>query len=493
MVQQENIKILIVDDEKGLREGSKRLLESEGYSVDTAENGSTGIELGTKNDYDLAVIDLKMPDVEGTEVLKEIKKNKPNTICFIATAYASYETAVESTRLGAFSYIPKPFTPDELFNQLEQGYRQRKLLLEAEKLKEEREATLLEVAHEKSRLKTIIESLSSGVLLINRDGEVVYYNHSTLQKLDLDTLEIGENVLDKLPKQIVEIIDQFLKSDNNIQKSITTQVEIRPDTELVIDATCSPVPHPDGSFAGVAVVLKNITGFKQVEQVKNQFVSMVAHELKTPIAAVLGFIKLILDENIHVPYEQQRDFLGRSHTRLQGLLDLVNDLLDISRMETKTKQREIQELEIKEIMISTLQFLEFELKKKDISVDTQIDDNLPKLRADQNEIIRVFTNILSNAIKYNKDSGSININSSLKGDFLVTSISDTGVGLKPEEKDRLFQEFFRAKNKFTRGISGTGLGLTIVKRIVESYHGKIEVESEFERGTTFTIYLPINK
>ncbi len=492
-MQHENVKILIVDDEKGLREGSKRLLESEGYCVDTAENGTKGIELGTSHDYDLAVIDLKMPDIEGTDVLREIKNKRPNTICFIATAYASYDTAVESTRLGAFSYIPKPFTPEELFNHLDQGYRQRLLLLEAEKLKEEREATLLEVAHEKSRLKTIIESLSSGVLLINSEGEVVYYNHSTLQKLDIDNLEIGEYILDKLPGQIVDIINQFLKSDNIIQKSITTQVEIRPNTELVIDATCSPVPHPDGSFAGVAVVLKNITGFKQVEHVKNQFVSMVAHELKTPIAAVLGFIKLILDEKIHVPYEQQRDFLGRSHTRLQGLLDLVNDLLDISRMELKTKQREIQELDIKEVLISTLQFLEFELKKKDISVDTTIGDNLPKLNADQNEIIRVFTNILSNAIKYNKDSGSIKINCSLKGNFLVTNITDTGVGLKPEEKERLFQEFFRAKNKHTRGISGTGLGLTIVKRIVESYHGKIEVESEFEKGTTFTLYIPINK
>ena len=123
-------KVLIVDDEKGLRIGTKRLLEAEGYEVDTAENGTDGIALGLENDYDLAIIDLKMPDIDGIEVLKTIKEKKPNTICYIATAFASYETAIEATKLGAASYIPKPFTPEELISHLESGYEKRLLLLE---------------------------------------------------------------------------------------------------------------------------------------------------------------------------------------------------------------------------------------------------------------------------------------------------------------------------------------------------------------------------
>lgn len=492
-MQTEKPYILIIDDEKGLREGSKRLLESEGYIADTAENGMKGIELGTRNDYDIAVIDLKMPDIEGLEVLNNIKQSRPNTICFIATAYASYDTAVESTRLGAFSYIPKPFTPEELLHQIEQGYKQRLLLLEAEKLKKEREATLLEVAHEQSRLKTIIETISSGVLLVNKEGEVVYYNNSTLQKLNIDNLEIGEYVLDKLPVQIVKIVNEFLSSDYINNKSMTTQVEIKPNAELVIDATCSPVPHPDGTFAGVVIVLKNITGFKQVELIKNQFVSMVAHELKTPVAAVLGYIKIILDEKINVSYEQQQEFLQRSHVRLQSLLDLVNDLLDISRMEMKTKQREIEDLDLQYIIESIVEFMELEFKKRGIVLNIDFNDTMPIIQADKNEITRVFTNLISNAIKYNKDKGRIDITSSKKGNYIVTCVTDTGIGLKPEEKDKLFNEFYRVKNQNTRGISGTGLGLSIVKKIVESYHGRVEVESNYESGTTFKIYLPINK
>ena len=139
-------KVLIVDDERGLRLGTKRLLEAEGYEVDTAENGTEGIALGTTGDYDMAIIDLKMPDIDGIEVLRNIKEKMPNTVCFIATAYASYDTAVEATKLGAASYIPKPFTPEELLNNLKEGYEKRKLILESEKLRREREERLLEIA-----------------------------------------------------------------------------------------------------------------------------------------------------------------------------------------------------------------------------------------------------------------------------------------------------------------------------------------------------------
>ncbi len=483
-------RILIIDDEKGLRLGSQRLLESEGYSVDTAENGSEGCEKGLKGEFDIAVIDLKMPDIDGLEVLKELKKAKPNMVCFIATAYASYDTAIEATRLGAYSYIPKPFTPEELLHHIEKGYNHRVLVLESEKLKQEREARLLELASEKSRLNTIIKSITGGILVINKTGELVYYNDPAIKLLELDELTIGEYILNKLPDKIVALANKHLDSKEFKQKSYSAELEFKPNNELYLEIISSPVPHHDGTFAGVVLVIRNITEIKRLELLKSQFVSMVAHELKTPVAAVQGFLNIILDDSIQISAEQQKDYIYRSVVRLKGLLDLVNDLLDISRMELKTKQREIEELSVDEIMDSTLEMLEIEIKKRGLKLEKAYSENLPKIRADRNEIARVFTNILSNAIKYNSDKGKIKIDINSKANFLVIRISDTGIGLKPEEKSKLFQEFFRAKNEKTRGISGTGLGLTIVKRIVDSYHGIIEVESEYEIGTTFIIKLP---
>ncbi|MCX6150119.1 MAG: response regulator [Ignavibacteriales bacterium] len=485
--------ILIIDDEKGLRLGAKRLLESEGYVAEAVESGMLGLELAKEKEFDLALIDLKMPDMDGIEVLKEIKKIQPNIVCFMATAYASYETAIESTKLGAYSYIPKPFTPEELLQQLEKGYEKRLLILEAERLKKEREERLLEVAYEKSRLKTIINSITEGVLVVNKTGELVLFNSSAVKFLDLNVLFIGDVILDILPKEIVKLIRKYIESDSFIPNSYSTQIELKPNKELIVEATCSPVPHADGSLAGIVTVIKNITEQKKYEEIKSQFVSMVAHELKAPMAAVIGFIKLILDDSIGVTKEQEVDYLNRSFNRLQGLLAMVNDLLDISRMELKSKQREIKELDVVAVLNSTIEFMEFELKKKNITVNLVTDTSSTKLKADQNEITRLFTNILSNGIKYNKENGSINIIVDRSENYLTIKIADTGIGMISEEKAKLFQEFYRAKNEKTRSISGTGLGLSIVKRIVDSYNGKIKVDSEYGAGTTFVIYFPITQ
>ncbi len=492
MTDNNSPKVLIIDDEKGLRIGSQRILEDEGFVVETAENGTEGVRKGTEVDYDLAVIDLKMPDLDGLEVLSEIKKVHPNTVCFIATAYASYETAIESTRLGAYTYIPKPFTPDELIHNLQKGYDQRKLLLESERLRKEQEANLLELAAERSRLSTIINLIADGVLVINKAGELVYCNNAAFKFLDVEDLQIGKSVLNKLPESISINVKKFFESDQFVDSSYSAQIEIKPN-ELYVEAITSPVPQDNGNLAGVVVVIRNITELKKIEKIKNQFVSMVAHELKTPIAAVQGFINILSDEKVELDKEKQNDFLKRSDVRLRGLLSLVNDLLDISRMETKTKQRELEDLSIKKVIKSTIQFLEFEAKKRNIKIQTSYDKQLPNLKADNGELTRLFTNIIGNAIKYNKDNGEIRISVQNSEHYIIVKISDTGIGLKPEEKERLFQEFYRAKNEHTRGVSGTGLGLTIVKQIIDAYHGKIEVESEYGKGTTFEIYLPINK
>jgi PAS domain S-box-containing protein len=484
-------KVLIVDDEKGLRLGTKRLLESEGYKVDAAQNGTEGIAFGTSSDYDLAVIDLKMPDVDGLQVLKQIRDVHPNTVCFIATGYPGFDTATESAKLGAFNYIPKPFTPEDLLNNLKQGYDRRLLLLEAEKWRREREESLLEVAFEKTRLNTIINSISDGILVINKHGQAVLYNPSALIFLQLPKIDIEEYIIDKLHPKIAKLVNKFLSKNVYEKKSYSAQIELKPNRELFIEATSSPVPHPDGSLAGVVVVMKNITESKKLEHLKSQFVSMVSHELKAPIAAVYGYLRLFSDPSISLSQEQKINHINRSQIRLDGLLKMVNDLLDISRMEMQTVQREIKILDVAKIIASVIELFQIEIKKKNLNVNFQTSENLQPIKADNDEIIRLFTNLISNAIKYNKDNGTIDIKIQSVDKYILASIKDSGIGMKPEEKQKLFHEFFRAKNELTKNISGTGLGLSIVKRIVDSYAGRIEVESEYGKGTSFNIYLPL--
>lgn len=483
-------KVLIVDDEKGLRIGVQRLLTGEGYEVTAAENGTDGIKLGTETEFDLAVIDLKMPDVDGIEVLKKIKQKYPNTVCFIATAFASYETAVEATRLGAHSYILKPFSPEELLSNLKDGYERRLVNLEAEKWKKEREDRLLEVAFEKTRMNTIVNSITDGVLVVNKDGLAVLYNPAVLRFLDLPGIAVEEFILDKLHPGIKNLFNKFINEQTTEQKSYTTQIELKPNRDFFIEATASPVLHPETNLAGVVIVFKDITELKRIELIKSQFVSMVSHELKAPIAAVYGFLKLFNDDSITLTAEQKKEYEIRSMVRLDGLLKMVNDLLDISRIELKSVHREIKKVCLHEVISSILELFQIDINKKSLQVIFDKDESAHCINVDADEITRLFTNLISNAIKYNREQGTITIKLSMSDDYLLTTIKDSGIGLKPEEKQKLFTEFFRAKNDKTKNISGTGLGLSIVKRIVDSYSGKIEVESDYGEGTLFKVYLP---
>jgi len=483
-------KVLIVDDEKGLRVGAQRLLSSEGYDVTTAENGSDGIKFGTETEFDLAVIDLKMPDIEGLEVLQKIREKFPNTVCFIATAYASYETAVEATRIGAHSYIPKPFTPEELISNLKDGYQRRLVNLEAEKWRKEREERLLEVAFEKTRMNTIVNSITDGVLVVNKDGLAVLHNPAAHKFLELTGIGVEEYILDKLKPEIKNLFDKLVNDKSAENKSYTIQLELKPNREFFIEATASAVRHPGNNVAGVVIVFKDITELKKIEFVKSQFVSMVSHELKAPIAAVYGFLKLFNDDSIKLTPEQRKDYEIRSMLRLDGLLKMVNDLLDISRMEMKTVHKEIKKVCLHEIISSILELFQIDINKRGIEVVFDKDNSAHCINVDADEISRLFTNLISNAIKYNREQGIINIKLYQSENYLVTEIKDNGIGLKQEEKQKLFTEFFRAKNEKTKNISGTGLGLSIVKRIIDSYSGKIEVESDYGEGTLFKVFLP---
>ena len=486
-------RILLVDDEKGLRTGTKRLLEAEGYTVETAENGSEGIRAGRSSEFDIAIVDLRMPDFDGIKVINEILAVFPNTVCYIATAYASYETAIEATKAGAYGYILKPFTPDELLKRIHEAYIRRLLLLETEKWKKEREERLLEVAFEKTRLNTIINSISDGVFVVNKNGETVLYNPALFRYINPGLIEIEKNSLDKIHPGIALLINKILKSDEVEKKSYSEQIELKEGGELFIEAASSAVRHPDGSLAGAVVTIKNITELKKIEHLKSQFVSMVSHELKAPLAAVYGYLKLLTDENYQIGKEQSTSYMNRSMLRLDSLLKMVNDLLDISRMELKTVKREIEPICLNEIVNAVLELFEPEVKKKNLHINKKFGETENEFRADREEMMRIFTNLVSNGIKYNRDNGDLTIDISETDGSIIAEVTDTGIGLKPSEIEKLFHEFYRAKNEFTKDISGTGLGLSIVKKIVESYGGKITVLSEFGKGTTFRLGFPLKE
>ena len=491
-MQIEKAKILVVDDELGMREGIQRLLEIQGHQVDTAETGRQGIDLGTETEYDLYLLDLKIGDIDGTEVLRNIKLVYPEAICVIITAYASIDTAVETTRLGAYHYIAKPFPPEELQHFVQRALERRWYILEARRLKKEQERRLLEVANEKSRIRTIINTIDDGILVVNQDRQVVLFNPRFMQLLQIQQeIQIGDSVLQVLPESLHEQFEQVLQQRDSV-KAIQQEIVIEPPAKLVVMVNTTPILDSKNRMLGVVSVFRDVSGLKQLDLLKSQFINMAAHELKAPLSAIKGYIELVSERTLGESLNDYDNYLNRSLERLNSLINLINDLLSISRMESGKIRREIHQFDVSELLNKTLEFFKTEAEKRDLTVESDFSPGL-MIEADPEEIQRVFNNLISNAIKYNKPQGTLSVFAEKNGHYVTIQVSDTGIGLKPEEKERLFEEFFRAKNPLTRNVTGTGLGLTIIKKIIDNYAGKITVDSEFEKGSTFTIHLPVKQ
>jgi two-component system phosphate regulon sensor histidine kinase PhoR len=485
--------VLIIDNEFPIREDIYTYLKRDGYTVETTTNASEGIQLAISNDFEFALIEQELSDHSGLKVLQAIKRVKPETACFIIAKNPSYETAVDAANFGAYSYIPKPISYEELSFHISKGAKHRQLFIEARNLRKERYYNLQELSREKSMFKTVLNAINGGVLVLNTDGELVYFNNASLINLNIEQLEPGEQILQLLPEPIIKQISDYLFAKKYKSNVSEIELEIIPNNKLFVQSVCSHIPKETNRFSGIVLVIRDITKKREVEQDKSQFVSMVAHELKTPMVAIEGFLQILQNPEIKLTEEKRTDFLRRSTERTKSLFQLVNDLLDISRMELREKYREVDIVDFNEVIRTTINTFELELKKKDISLTYLADELLPQIKVEINEISRVVSNLISNAIKYNKLKGTIDITLTKSDNYLFLKISDTGIGISDKDKPKLFQEFFRALNKQTRSENGTGLGLTIVKRIVKSYHGKIEFKSEYGKGTSFLIKLPFIK
>jgi len=487
-------RILIVDDEMGIREGCKRALDSEPYVVDMAEDGEKGLEKIRKNSYDLILVDLMMPGISGLDLIKEVHQIDPEIIMIVITGFATIETAVEATKSGAYDYLPKPFSPEALIGMVKRGLEKRSLRLEAQRMQREREQRLLELASEKSRLQTIISCMADGVLVTNLEGRLVLWNASGAKMLkSKEKDKPGEFLKHYIQnKELDDSIQEVLKSQEKDISMISREIEVDKQGTVLM-ANIAPIRDEKKQVLGVVSVLRDITKLKEIEKIKSQFVSMVAHELRAPLAAIKGWLEVVISGEAGGTEEQKEKWLRRARDRSDSLLALVCDLLEINRMEAGKIAQKMESVHVKDTIVKIVEFLKPEIDKRGITVKTDFPKGLPVVQADPGDMEKLFTNLINNAIKYNKDKGSITIDAAVRNNHICFSISDTGIGISKKNLAHLFEDFFRADDDRIKKISGSGLGLTISKKIVDSHFGRFEVKSEPGEGSTFSVYLPLSK
>jgi signal transduction histidine kinase len=260
--------------------------------------------------------------------------------------------------------------------------------------------------------------------------------------------------------------------------------------QLYLRAQSVPFQNRSGEILGSVTIIDDITHLKQLDEMKSAFVSMVSHEIRNPLSTILSQIKILMDGLAGELGAKQTDILSKISRKVEGLVELSNNLLDLSRIEAGLIVQDKQQVQLMDILDSLVEFMQTRAKEKNISLSLK-KVNLPLINADGKSMEEVFSNLITNAIIYAPEGGKVTVRGEVKGDFVGIRVSDTGYGIAPEELPRIFERFYRVKTERTRNIIGTGLGLPIVKSIIDAHNGTIQAESKEGVGSTFYVRLPI--
>lgn len=487
------LRVLVIDDEQDIRDGSKRILSRMGFDVMTASHGEEGLEIIAENDISIVFTDLKMPGIDGLEVLARIQKTNPEILVIVITGFATVETAIEAMKSGAYDFISKPFEPDQMRIVANRAKEKLELTKETQLLERERQKTLAHLDTEKSRISTIIKSLPNGVVVTNADGEVVLTNPALNRQLGLPPEKttgghISEYIEDEALCQLI----------TDISRGKYVDFEDIPDYELSLSdekflrARSQPVIGDRYECLGSVIILENITALKAMDRLKTEFVAKVSHELRSPLSTIHEQLALVLKDTVEGNDTDDQHILSRAKEKTQTLISLIGDLLDISRIEAESISLEPKSLQIGEVLEGIVSFLSTRAHTKDQKLSLTLpEEPLPEITADPMALESIFGNLITNAITYTPEGGEIRVSAEPAGRNIRVEVQDTGYGIDAKYLNKIFEKFYRVKNENTRYITGTGLGLPIVKGMVDSMGGVINVESAPNEGSRFTVLLPI--
>lgn len=475
--------ILVIDDEPRIRDACKMVLTSMGFTVETASDGVEGLDMIEDSHYDILLLDLMMPNMSGFEVLSKVRDIDPDTVVIVITGYATLEHSIEAMKKGAFDFIPKPFTPDQLRAVVTKSLRYTH--------------ALQDIATSKSRMRVMVHRLMDGVLTTDTEKRIVLANpafrHMVGYKKGSPVGSHIDEVIDD--EELLQAIDKALLMPPGEFSEITHEMTIA-DTlgggEKIFSVRCSPFRGRTDHNLGTITVLHDITAVKKMDQMKSDFVSMVSHEIRSPINSLLMQLKIVLDGLAGDVTEKQREILERASDKMLNLNNLVTELLDLSRIESGLVAHEKELVDMATLLEEQKTFHQPYAHKKNIQINLNIEGKLPTLLANPRHLEEVFSNLITNAIKYSPEGGFIKLQAGIEKEYLQIQVADSGFGIGEEDLEKIFTRFYRVKDENTRSIHGTGLGLSIVKSIIDSLHGTITAQSELGKGTEFTIILPFN-
>lgn len=352
--------IVVIDDEEVMLDSCRQIFDTEGYQTETAKDGDSGLQKLKEVNPDLVLVDLKMPGKSGMEVLKELREIDPYCVAIVITGYATIESAVDAMKQGAYDFLPKPFTPGELRLITKRALEKRRLTIESNCLRQEK------------------------------------------------------------------------------------------------------------------------------EKMRERFISMVSHQLRTPLVAVQQYFEVILEGMAGEVNNEQREMLERSKIRIDQLIYLIKDWLNLSKIDANKIVKELALISVTSIFTNIFDLMQTIAKEKNITLKMDIPVNLPEISGDKGTLEQAFINLVDNGIKYGKNGGSLIVSAKENGEYIEVSVSDNGIGIPEDKLPFIFEQFYQVESKS----DSAGLGLSIVKRIMDAHSATIKVTSKPEKGSTFTVLFP---
>ena len=375
-------------------------------------------------------------------------------------------------------------TKSERIKYLNEGKKKNEIndLVSAfDNMNNELKENLNEATRQKKQMETILLHMTDGIIAFDINGKIIHINPAAKTFLCLDKEENFEEIFEKYDVDIN--LEKIIYLENWTSSEQKINVEDR-----TINLFFAPYKNENERPAGLIVVIQDITEHVKLDSMRKRFVADVSHELKTPITSIMGYADTLLEND--VDGEIGKKFLERISTEAQRMARLVSDLLTLSRYDTSKVKAEKTEFDLGELVKYTFEGLDLEMKKKEQSGECFVTSDVPLVFADRNGIERVVLNILTNAIKYTPEKGSIKVYVGFVYNDAYIKIIDTGIGIPKEDLDKIFERFYRVAKARTREKGGTGLGLSIAKEILDQNDGMIDIKSEVGKGTEVVIRIP---
>ena len=345
-------------------------------------------------------------------------------------------------------------------------------------------------------LEAVLAGIGDGVLVVDAEGRLLLLNPVAARVCALETPPAGAPLRGLLPAdELVDLLDETAAMGRVTIRELPLATagfasDGQPRTFQALAAPLYRATEAGEQVGGVVVVLRDITVQKELERMKSNFLSVVSHELKTPLHSIKGFVDIILMGKTGPVTDLQRDFLGTVQEQTGHLQRLIEDLLEFSRLESGQVRLRPVLLPLVDLVWTVVEKLEPLAQKKGLSLTCDLPDHLPEIEADPMRLEQVLTNLVENAIKFTPEGGRVQVRGWERGDAVEIAVIDSGIGVPAEERERIFERFYQVDSSARRRYKGTGLGLTICKHIVSQHGGRIWVQDAEGGGSQFHVVLP---